>query len=140
MILATSMSVTASLEADVSAQAPKALQWVLCIWYLVRFQESQLIKALIDSGSEINIITLAYVVELGFTIWKTSVGAQKIDSSPLETHNMTSARFLLQNSLGRFQFFEETFLLANTSIEVVLGMTFLALSNVDFQFGIEEFT
>ncbi len=53
---------------------------------------------------------------------------------------MVSASFLLQDSLGRIRFFEETFLLADTSMEVVLGMPFLALSNADFQFGGEKFT
>ncbi len=34
-----------------------------------------------------------YIAELSFTTQKTSVGAQKIDGSPLKTHDMTSARF-----------------------------------------------
>ncbi len=38
-------------------------------------------------------MTSAYAEELGLTTWKTSVGAQKIDGLPLETHGMTSARF-----------------------------------------------
>ncbi len=53
---------------------------------------------------------------------------------------MTLARFSLQNSLGRVQFFKETLLLANNSMEVVLRMLFLAPSNADFQFDIEELT
>ncbi len=80
----------------------------------------------------------AYTVELGFTTRKTSVGAQKIDGLPLETHGMTSARFLIQDSLKKVWFFEKTFLLANTSMKVILGMPFLALSNTNFQFGTEE--
>ncbi len=67
-------------------------------------------------------MTLVYVVELGLTIWKTSVGAKKIDDLPLETHNMTSARFLLQDSLRRVWFFKEIFLLTDTSMEMGLGM------------------
>ncbi len=136
----TSMLVTASSEADTSTQAPKALQQVLCFWYPVRFQESQPIRALIDSGSEVNTMTPAYASEVGLTTRKTSVGAQKIDGLPLETHGMTSARFLLQDSLKRVWFFEETFLLADTSMEVVLGMLFLTFSNADFQFGAEVLT
>ncbi len=38
-------------------------------------------------------MTLAYVAELGLTIQKTSVSAQKIDGLLLETYNMASARF-----------------------------------------------
>ena len=51
---------------------------------------------------------------------------------------MASARFLLQDSLGKIWFFEETFLLADTSIEVVLGMLFHFFSNADIQFGAEK--
>ncbi len=53
---------------------------------------------------------------------------------------MTLARFSLQDSLGRVRFFEKAFLLADTSMEVVLGMSFLAFSNADFQFGAEKLT
>ncbi len=48
---------------------------------------------------------------------------------------MTLARFSLQDSLGKVWFFEETFLLADTSMEVVLGMPFLSLSNADVEFA-----
>ncbi len=48
---------------------------------------------------------------------------------------MTSAKFLLQDSLGRVRFFEKTFLLADTNIEVVLGMAFLSFSNADVKFA-----
>ncbi len=131
---------TASSEADASAQAPKTLKRVPYIRYPVWFQESQPIKALIDSGSEVNVMTPAYAAELGLTTQKTSVKAQKIDGSPLETHGMTSARFSLQDNQERVWFFEKAFLLANTSMEVVLGMPFLALSNANFQFDAEKFT
>ncbi len=80
-------------------------------------------------------MTPAYTAKLGLTTRKTSVGAQKIDGSPLETHGMASARFLLQDSLGRVRFFEETFLLANISMKVVLGMPFLSFSNANVEFA-----
>ncbi len=131
----TSTSVTASSEADASAQASKALQRVPCIWYPVRFQKDQSIRALIDSSSKINAMTPAYAAELGLTAQKTSVGGQKIDGSPLETYGMASASFSLEDSLGRVRFFEETFLLTDTSIEVVLEMPFLSLSNADVKFA-----
>ncbi len=83
-------------------------------------------------------MTPANAVELGLTIWKTSVGAQKIDGLPLETYGMASTSFLLQDSLERIRFFKENFLLADTSIKVVLGMIFLAFSNANFQFSAKE--
>ena len=45
---------------------------------------------------------------------------------------MVSATFLLQDSQRRDRIFEETFLLANTSMEMILEMLFLAPSNADF--------
>lgn len=51
---------------------------------------------------------------------------------------MTSASFLLQNSLRKVQFIEETFLLANASMKVVLGMLFLSLCNADLWFDVKE--
>ncbi len=80
-------------------------------------------------------MTPAFVAKLGLRPRSTNVGAQKIDGSPQETHGMASARFLIQDSLGRVRFFEETFLLADTNMEVVLGMLFLSLSNADIKFA-----
>lgn len=51
---------------------------------------------------------------------------------------MVSADFSLQNSLGKVQFLEETFLLVNTSIDVILGMLFLAHDNINIQFSTEK--
>ena len=84
-------------------------------------------------------MTPGFAAKIGITPRLTNVGAQKIDGSPLETYNMVSAEFLLQDSLEKVRFFEETFLLANTNMEVVLGMPFLSLSNADFQFNAREF-
>ena len=42
--------------------------------------------------------------------------------------------------MGKIRFFEETFLLAKTSMKIALKMLFLALSNVKIQFNTESFT
>lgn len=42
---------------------------------------------------------------------------------------------MLQNSLKRVQFFEETFFLADISIKIVLEICFLSLSNTDVKFA-----
>ncbi len=109
------------------------LQHVPYIRYPVLIQDDQPeVKALINSDSEVNAMTLAYAKKLDLTTHKTSIGAQKIDGSPLETYGMVSASFSLQDSLKRVIFFDLTFLLANTIMEVFLGMLFLALNNADF--------
>ena len=48
---------------------------------------------------------------------------------------MVLITFSLQNSQESVWFFEETFLLANTSMEVILGMPFLFLGNADVEFA-----
>lgn len=77
-------------------------------------------------------------MKLGFITRKTNVKAHKIDSLLLETHEMISAVFLLQDNLRRVWVFEETFLLADISMKVVVGMSFLALSNADIRFGTQS--
>ena len=90
---------------------------------------------MINSKSEVNAITLTFAVKLGLVILKTDFGSQKIDGLLLVTYGMILADFSVQDKLGKVQFFEKTFLLANTSIKMVLKMLFLTFSDVDMQFG-----
>ena len=53
---------------------------------------------------------------------------------------MVVADFQVENKLGRAWFFQESFLLAETSMEMVLRMPFLTLSNADIQFGEKKLT
>ena len=85
-------------------------------------------------------MTQAFATGLYLIIWATNVYAQKIDGSLLETYGMAWPGFSLQDSLERVRFFEETFLLAYTSVKVVLGIPFLSLSNAGFQFVARELT
>ena len=77
----------------------------------------------------------AYAKKLGFKSQKTNVGAQKIDGSSLETFEMVIANFQMEDKSGRPRFFQETFLVANTKFEVILGMLFLKISNANVAFG-----
>ena len=72
----------------------KEIVKVPCIYYPVRFQEDQEeVKALLNSGSKVNAISLAYIKKLGFKAWKTNVKAQKIDGSAFEIFGMVIADF-----------------------------------------------
>lgn len=51
---------------------------------------------------------------------------------------MVLVKFQIEDKLERAQFFQKTFLLADTSIEIILGMSFLTLSNVNMQFAERE--
>ena len=85
-------------------------------------------------------MTSVYAKKLGLRTRRTDVRAQKIDGSSLDTFGMVIAGFQVIDKLGSARFFQETFLLADTTIEVVLGIPFLTLSNADIQFAEKELT
>ena len=135
-VLATSSSVT-----EASKEDHVTLERVLFVYYPLRFQKDTVdVRALIDSGSEVNAMTPAYASKLGLRVCHTDIGAQKIDGSTLQTFGMVLANFRMEDKLGRTRFFQETFLLADISAEVVLGMPFLTLSNANVQFEEKELT
>ena len=109
------------------------LERVPCIWYPVTFKDQT--EALLDSRSKINAMSQAFAKQLGLKIYKTNVGAQKTDSTTLKTYEMVVSTFLVLDKDGKERFFEESFLLANVSLDIVLGMPFLTINNanVDFQ-------
>ena len=107
---------------------------VPCIHYSVRFQEEQ-VKALLNSGSKVNVMNPDFAQKLGLKIRKTNIGVQKIDGSALETFGMVIANFQVEDKASRPRFFQETFLVTNTKFEVILGMSFLKISNADVSFG-----
>ena len=80
-------------------------------------------------------MTPGYVLKLGLKIYPTNVGAQKIDGSTLEMFEIVLTSFQVEDKLGRTRYFQKTFLLADISIEVVLGMPFLTLSNANIEFA-----
>ena len=108
------------------------LERVPCIWYLVIFKDQT--KALLDSESKVNAMSQAFAHQLGLTIWKTNVGAQKINGTTLKTYGMVVSTFFILDKDGRERFFEESFLLADVKPEIVFGMLFLIMSNTDINF------
>ena len=124
---------------ETSKEDDVLLQRVPCVHYPIQFKKKE-VQALIDSGSEVNAMSPAYASKLGLRVRHTDVGAQKIDGSTLQTFGMVLANFQVEDKLGRTRFFQETFLLANISAEVVLSMPFLTLSNADVQFVEKELT
>lgn len=76
-------------------------------------------------------MTLAHVKQLDLQMEETNIGAQRSDGLSLKTFGMVIANFHIVDKLDRVCFFQKTFLLGKISIEVVLGMPFLILSNTD---------
>ena len=85
-------------------------------------------------------MNLDFAWKLGFKIWKTNIGAQKIDGSALETFEMVIINFLVKDKANKPKFFQKTFLMADTKFEVILGILFLKISNADMSFGKKIFT
>lgn len=83
-------------------------------------------------------MTSTHIAKFDLVIQKTDVGAQKIDSSTLEIYKIVIASFLVQNRLGKIWFFEKSFLWTDTNIELVLGMSFLTVSDIDIWFAEKE--
>ena len=75
-----------------------------------------------------------FVKKLNLQVYKTKVGAQKINSSKLDTFGMVIASFSMEDKKERSHFFEEIFLLANISIDITLKMAFFTLSNDEIDF------
>ena len=77
----------------------EVLERVPYIHYPVQFKnisETQ-VQVLINSGSEVNAIYPTFAKQLGLSIRPTNVGAQKINSTTLETHGMVIASFSVEN-------------------------------------------
>ena len=93
---------------------------------------------MVDSWSKVNAIHPTFAKQLGLPIRPTDVEAQKIDGTTLDTYGMVVAAFSVENKANQVRFFEETFLVANVSPEIVLGMLFLTLSGANVGFSSRE--
>ena len=96
------------------------------------------VQALINSESEVNAIHPTFAKQLGLSIRRIDVWAQKIDGTTLDTYRIVVAVFSVEDKANQVRFFEETFLVADVSLEVVLGMPFLTLSDANIDFSGQE--
>ena len=79
-------------------------------------------------------MTSAYAAKLGSKARHTTIEAQKIDDFTLKMFKIVLASFQVEDKIGKAWFFQKTFLLANISVEAILGILFLTFSNVNVQF------
>lgn len=90
--------------------------------------------------SEVYDKILVFATVFKLTTKITNIEDQKIDDSSLKMYGIVLVRFFLQDSIERVWFFKETFLLAKTSIKVVLEILFLTLSHVNVKFYAKKLT
>ena len=131
------VSTTFSSLTETSKEDDVVLECVFCIYYPIQFRkdanETQ-VQALIDSKNEVNAIHLTFVKKLGVPIRAIDVGAQKIDGSIMDTYGIVVTAFLVTDKANQVRFFEKTFLVANVSPKIVLGMPFFTLSGANVHF------
>ena len=108
------------------------LERVPCIWYPITLKDRT--EALHNLGTELNVMNPMFTFKLGLRFRKTNVRAQKIDGITPETNAIVVSTFSLLDKDGQERFFEESFLLADVKSDVVLGKTFLIMSNADVDF------
>ncbi len=120
----------------INKKTEEELERVLCIWYPIIFKDQT--EALLDSESEINAMSQAFAQQLGLKICKTNVEAQKIDGTTLETYGMVVFTVSVLDQDGREKFFEESFLLADVKLNIVLGISFLIISNANIDFQAQD--
>lgn len=113
----------------------RPLKRVSCIHYLLSFWKIYVKLSFINLGSEVNTITPTYIAKLSFKIQKTNIKAQKINNSIHNTFGMVLTDFQVEDKLNEAQSFQETFIIANNTLKVILGMFFLTFSNVDIEFA-----
>ena len=109
------------------------LTQVPCIWYPITFKKKSVL-ALLDLCSEVNAIYPTLAQELGLPIRPMDVRVQKIDGTMLDTYGIVVTTFSVTDKANQVKFFEETFLVANVSLEIVLKMPFFTLNGADVDF------
>ena len=122
-------------DGAVQLKRVRSIHYPICFW-----KDSAGVRALLDLGSEVNAMTPTFALKLGLKVCFTDVGAQKIDRSTFQTFGMVLASFQVEDKLGWARFFQELFLLADITVEVVLGMLFLILNNADVSFSERKLT
>ena len=130
----TSVPVTDSREDTVTKETSvtRDLEIVKCITWNVKLnQGNEEVPALLDLGSEANLISQAYVVQLPDKIMDTSWGLATINKQQISTQGMVIAGFEITGSRDRTRYFEKTFLIVDILQPVVLGMSFLNLRDPD---------
>lgn len=92
------------------------------------------VKALIDFNNKIHIITCIYILRLDISIQKTDVKVLKFDRIFFKIFEIVIAIFQIKNKLEYFFFFQKSFLLANTNINLILELLFLFFTNENIIF------
>lgn len=76
----------------------------------------------------------AFASQLALQVQKANVKVQNINGTTLETNGIIVFNFSLLDKNDRERFFQKSFLLADVKLGIVVGISFLILSNSNFDF------
>lgn len=96
------------------------------------------IEVLINSGSNNDAMQSSFKKKLDLCICKINVNTQKINSSRLQIYGIVLGLFWVDKKDGKPHFFEETFLLADISIDIAFKISFFTLNNIVVNFNNQE--
>lgn len=85
-------------------------------------------------------MTLRYIAKLALKICNINIEAKKIDGPIFEMFEIVIASFQIEDKFKKAWFFQETFLLVNISVKVVLRITFLIWSSAIILFEEKKLT
>lgn len=75
-----------------------------------------------------------FALQLNLKIRKINIRAQKIENITLEINEMVVFTFFIIDKNDKVKFFEKNFLFGNVKLDVIFGMLFLTISNIDINF------
>ena len=101
-------------------------------------QSSHVVTALLDNGSEVNLISQRCVKELNLPYPSESVthlGLTTINGQPMQAYGVHYLDIEVVDSLGHTRYFQEGFVASDNEEAVVLGMPFLKSANPDINYS-----
>ena len=101
---------------------------------------SQGFEAIMDSGSEVNVINMKWAKKKKFQLLHTDVGLRAVQGKPVVTYGMCVINFNAYDRYHRLRTFEETFLVGDIETRMILGMPWLALANPDINHAERKLT
>lgn len=85
-------------------------------------------------GNKVNAIHFEFIKKLDFQIRDINIQALKINDSKIDIFGIVIAFLSVKDKEGRSCNFEKTFLLADISMDITLGLHFLTLSDIQIDF------
>ena len=95
-------------------------------------KSSHVVTALLDNGSEVNLISQRCVKELNLPHLSESVthlGLSTINGQPMQAYGVHYLDIEVVDSLGQARYFQKRFVASDNEEAVVLGMPFLKSAN-----------